>query len=214
MRFASLFAVASLVVVLGAHGCGGDKSCVKDADCGNGENCSYATGGGCDATGVCTTWDNLCEDPPQPSCACTGKTVFIGCGYPGTPVPVKHAGYCPTPTGTTCRSTSDCDPTALCAFPIAGGCGAKGVCVEPDRTCMSTTLRACGCDGNTVALNCTFGAGNAPAPVASMGACVNDGGAHDGGVDASLDSGVDASIDSGADASVESGADAADATTE
>ncbi len=171
MRIAPLVALGVLATVLAAHGCGGNKACVHDSDCATGENCAYATGGGCGAKGECKTWDNLCEDPALPSCACDGKTVFIGCGYPGTPVPVKSAGQCPTPTGGACVTGDDCDPTALCAFPIADGCDAKGVCVAPDRTCTTPSHVACGCDGLPVGLACIFGSGKAPAAVRSMSAC-------------------------------------------
>ena len=171
MRIAPLVAIALVATAVAAHGCGGSKACVHDGDCAKGENCAYPTGGGCGAKGACKTWDNLCQDPAQPSCGCDGKTVNIGCGYPGTPVPVTSAGQCPTRTGGACATFDDCDPTALCAFAVADGCGAKGVCVAPDRTCGAPSRVACGCDGARVGLACVYGPGNAPAPVRSLGTC-------------------------------------------
>jgi hypothetical protein len=198
MRKLPLTFAISLFALVGAHGCSGSKSCVHDGDCGSGENCAYPATNGCGAQGVCKTWDNQCDDPPHPACGCDGKTVFVGCGYPGNPVPVLADGYCATPVGGDCSSQSDCDPTALCAYPIADGCGAKGKCVEPDRTCMAPTKPACSCTGETIEISCTFGAGNAVARVASMGAC--DGGAP---IDASSDVASDAATDATNDAASE-----------
>jgi hypothetical protein len=89
------------------------------------------------------------------ACVSTSPTVDTGATYdaaaPGSP----------------CGVTSDCVPGALCAYPIADGCAAHGVCVTEDLSCTNDGPVVCGCDGTPVGLACIYGPGNAPVPVPS-----------------------------------------------
>jgi hypothetical protein len=91
-------------------------------------------------------------------------------------------------TGNPCNGPSDCDPAALCAFPIADGCNAKGVCVADSPPCTAPPAIACACDGTPIGLSCIYGPGRAAAPLKSMSPCGSpDGGASDAAADASGD---------------------------
>jgi hypothetical protein len=190
LRPKALAILALAWVVVPTQGCG-SHTCKTSADCSGPYVCSFATGD-CSGNGTCTSWDNQCQGPPTQACGCDGTTLGIDCGFPGNPVPVRAQGICPIPMGAACSGPSDCDPRALCAFPVDGGCSAKGVCVAPDVTCTDTTSPpACACDGTPVGLACIFGAGNAPAPVQSTSPCP------------SADAGPDAISPDGSDAPVE-----------
>ena len=180
MRIAPLALLVSGALWLAfTPACSGSKTCTTSADCNSDESCSFSPG--CSgASGTCMALKPACTAPPTVACTCDGQTLEVPCDAPGPDVPVKSAGNCATPSGMKCNSNEDCDPTALCAFPIAGGCGAQGVCVVPDHTCMDPVPQtlACGCDGQTIAINCMYGSGNAAGPVASVGSpcVVGDGG--------------------------------------
>jgi hypothetical protein len=65
-----------------------------------------------------------------------------------------------------------------CAYPIADGCGAVGMCVAmpAGSSCGAIQqLRGCGCDGSAVlwigGCHPDLPSGYAPAPIAHMGAC-------------------------------------------
>jgi hypothetical protein len=65
--------------------------------------------------------------------------------------------------------TSSCDSHSECAYPIADGCHAKGVCVPlpfPVPPCPAGPAY-CGCNGSLVYGQCDLPAGYAPAPVVS-----------------------------------------------
>ena len=184
MRIAAVTRLATIAIagaLTSASACSGAKECTTFSDCGSDETCSFPNDHACAATrGTCVAWSGACTDPPQPACACDGKTVFVACGFPGAPVALRASGSCPPRVGNACASPSDCDPAALCAYAIADGCSAKGTCVAPDHACVDTSQIACGCDGALVGLACIYGSGNAAAPVAALGACPHDAGARDG----------------------------------
>ena len=69
--------------------------------------------------------------------------------------------------GSACSTSDDCVGT-LCAWPIDGGCNARGTCVTEDLTCTIDGPLLCACDGNPVKLGCIYGQGNAPAPLPTM----------------------------------------------
>ncbi len=173
--------LALALLVSTAQGCG-SKTCASNADCGGSDVCSFTTGDCSSGKGTCVSWDNQCAGATTQVCGCDGMSVDVACGYPGNPVPVRAQGACPIPTGGACVGVNDCDPRALCAFPIAGACSAQGVCVMPDVTCTQTgNPVACACDGTPVGLDCIYGPGNAPAPVVSTSPCpTGDAGGEDG----------------------------------
>lgn len=181
--------LASLLLAGIARGCG-SSTCGGDSDCGSGEVCSFAAGD-CSGKGACASFTNQCNSQGSQACGCDGNTVSVPCGYPGSPVPAKSLGPCAIPAGTPCNTPEDCDPRALCAFPVADGCQAAGVCVAPDFACTVDNPPACGCNGETVGGACLYGQGYAAAPIRSQGACPGvDGGAgseggstSDGGAD-------------------------------
>jgi hypothetical protein len=82
-----------------------------------------------------------------------------------------------------CTQDSDCsgyNPT--CAFRVADGCSAHGVCVTTTGagTCDAATRPVCACDGKTTALSgyCNLPAGFEHQPLSHAGACEADAG-HD-----------------------------------
>jgi hypothetical protein len=78
-----------------------------------------------------------------------------------------------------CATTADCDVGLACGFPVGGGCGAKGVCINAPVDCQSDAAAcgamgsACGCDGLTVPVLIP---GYAAAPASSLGECGPDAG--------------------------------------
>jgi hypothetical protein len=86
-----------------------------------------------------------------------------------------------------CSSTADCDLGLTCGFPVAGGCSAKGTCINPPLPCendaasCATEPPVCGCNGLADPFVIP---GFAVAPVASAGVCVDGGAALDGATDA------------------------------
>jgi hypothetical protein len=80
---------------------------------------------------------------------------------PGTTAPFDAGG----PAGSPCLATTDCGGGLLCAFSVAQGCNAQGVCVVEDFSCSADGPVVCGCNGDPVGLACIYGAGNAPEPV-------------------------------------------------
>jgi hypothetical protein len=105
--------------------------------------------------------------------------------------------------GSPCIVTSDCVARALCAYPIADGCNAQGVCVTEDPTCTNNGPVVCACDGTPVGLACIYTPGYAPAPVlgTTPGCAPFDGGMGlDSGTDGGGMGGDDATeADGGAD---------------
>ena len=70
--------------------------------------------------------------------------------------------------GAACRVASDCAPGLACAFAIADGCTARGVCVHEDiGACLGGV--GCACDG-TPTSSCGMGA-YADKPFAHAGPC-------------------------------------------
>lgn len=195
MSFARIAIVLVSLVVI-AHGCGGTKECSSDSDCDSSQVCAFPTNGGCGAKGTCASWDNPCDGVGTQACDCLGQPIEIACGYPGSPKPIANVGACIVPSGGPCNGPDDCDPRALCAFPIADGCSAKGTCVLPDARCDRPGATACACDGTPVGLACIYGQGNAPAPVMSTSPCPTP----DGGGDAASDAPIEAATDGASDA--------------
>lgn len=73
-----------------------------------------------------------------------------------------------------CAKNADCDLGLVCAFPLAGGCGAAGICLNPPLPCQAdaaacaTGGTACSCDGATVPI---IVPGFATAPAVNAGPC-------------------------------------------
>jgi hypothetical protein len=106
--------------------------------------------------------------------------------------------------GGPCDATTDCPSGFACAFPVAEGCMAHGVCLsfEPGEVgdCLSATVM-CGCDGAHVDVpNCPYNGSYGLAPVAPAwtlaadGGCILEAGADDAGdaVDAAATTAADA----------------------
>jgi hypothetical protein len=79
-----------------------------------------------------------------------------------TPQEVTEAG---SPVGAACTESIGCGVDELCAFAIADGCQAQGVCVQQADECTEGGPIVCACDGDPVELSCLYGAGYAPLPV-------------------------------------------------
>jgi hypothetical protein len=182
--------LAALLLAGVARGCG-SSTCAVQGDCASNEVCSF-TPGDCSGSGTCKAAPGACQGQGSQACACDGTTtVDVPCGFPGSPAAAKATGPCPIPAGTPCTVPEDCDPRALCAFPVAEGCQAQGICVAPDFACTTDSPPACGCDGQNVGGSCLYGQGNRAAPIQSQGTCAGpDGGGNpEGG--ATSDGGTD-----------------------
>jgi hypothetical protein len=115
----------------------------------------------------------------------------VACSSSDTSANGADGGGVPTFTfdaNSACATSADCAKGLVCAFAVAGGCGAPGTCIYDDCVedpeCPPLPAHAaCGCDGQPVAY---VTAAYASAPVASPDACAA--GPHD----ASLDTGADA----------------------
>jgi len=83
-----------------------------------------------------------------------------------------------------CTTTADCDLGLTCGFPVDGGCGAQGACINPpipceeDASSCGTTPPVCGCDGLP---DPVLTLGYAASPVASTIACPDGGPVFDAG---------------------------------
>jgi hypothetical protein len=89
-----------------------------------------------------------------------------------------------------CNSTSDCELGLTCGFPVAGGCGIQGTCINPPLPCENDAASCgsesavCGCNG----LPDPFVVpGYAASPVASTVACPDGGPVLEAGTDAASD---------------------------
>ena len=76
--------------------------------------------------------------------------------------------------GARCATSADCDLGLVCGFPLAGGCGAPGTCIDPPLPCQAD---AAACGGGGTACGCSAAPvpivipGFAAAPVSSPGGC-------------------------------------------
>jgi hypothetical protein len=110
--------------------------------------------------------------------ACLAMTLSAACINAGTPP--SGGGDAGGSVGSPCTSTSDCNPEALCGFPVDAGCAAQGVCVPQDLTCTMDGPVVCDCTGAPVGLACIWGPGYAPVPIPSeKPGCVPDAGIFD-----------------------------------
>jgi hypothetical protein len=174
MRYAAFGMVAALAGLV-AYGCkSSDPSCTLASGCPDSDQvCQFALGD-CSGNGTCVTSTPSCDNVVTQVCTCAGVTDMVACSNLEFEEPTRSMGECPIATGTTCQSNDDCDPAALCSFPISGGCNATGTCVAADEACTDPSPEplACACDGVTmIGLACTYGDGGAPLPVGTLGAC-------------------------------------------
>jgi hypothetical protein len=192
------FFVASVAAVLG-YGCssGGDgPTCSLASGCPDADQICQFTLGDCSGNGTCVSSTRACDDVATEVCTCGGISEMASCSNLAFEEPTRAKGVCPIATGGVCRSDDDCAPAALCAFPIAGGCGVTGTCVLALESCTDPTPEpeACACDGVTpIGLACIYGVGAAPLPVGTLGPCpgtttdaggdLHDGDVADGGRD-------------------------------
>jgi hypothetical protein len=161
----------------GSNGGHGVAVCNSDADCGAGSLCGFPESEGCSAVGTCfPSPGSMCE-LYAPGCACDGTTINIACtGLPDgyAPRPLEHTGECAHPTPPIpCTSEKDCPVELVCAFPIAQGCAAQGVCLMRGAMCNMPSQIGCACDGQDVAYGTCSGLPNgyAPAPLLHDGLC-------------------------------------------
>ncbi len=160
-------------------------ACVQDSDCGpagSGNICGFEEKLACAATGTCFDIGQVATCAAySPGCACDGTEINVACsplpqGYASKPL--LHAGACSkTGGGDSCTSSSDCGPGAICGFPEADQCAAKGTCFPLTGGAMCNAYGAgCACDGTEINIICNgLSAGYQTKPLAHKGAC-NDAG--------------------------------------
>lgn len=117
----------------GGAGGAGAGTCVKDADCGAGNECLYKMADGCTAKGSCHKGPTgpVCASL-SPYCGCSGQVVDVPC--------YDLSGYAPAPVSSqessaSCASTAD----AACVGKVCGSscgtgevpsvCDASGKCI-------------------------------------------------------------------------------------
>jgi hypothetical protein len=127
------------------------------------------------------------------SCACDG-TLTSGCDLPPGYLhkPFAHDGQCDggagldatppaqdatNPQGAPCAVDADCgDPTFACAYAMADGCSARGVCEPIHGSVTCDAASTCACDG-TLTQGCDLPSGYLHKPWAGRAQC--DAGALD-----------------------------------
>lgn len=105
-------------------------------------------------------------------------------------------GFVPDGEGATCTAQTDCAAPLRCIFPIALGCGAKGICSFYQDPPNCTQTFACGCSAKKMDVPLCAPNGYAPEPVRSGSPCnTKDAGPKDAASDADTDGSVDAASD-------------------
>lgn len=94
--------------------------------------------------------------------------------------------------GDTC--ISGCSSTTVCAYPVAQGCKATGVCISNSFiggcACGGAPRYVCDCNGHAQQLSCCYPQGYAPFPATTSTACIPEAGS-DGSAEASTDAAAD-----------------------
>ena len=128
------------------------------------------------SAGLLGTPCGACSEPLTP--CCVANTCQVGSQCPPAPPSPTDSGSAEAAVG--CIREADCPNGFTCSYPVADACAAQGVCMPPvppaTRSSCTALSLACGCDGTSQTLLCSYRPGYAPGPVLHDGPCNSDAG--------------------------------------